>query len=424
DSSADVHPGANETCDNIDNDCNANTLDGISESWYNEPTECGVGECARTGVFICQEGSQFSTCVPGIATEETCDSRDNNCDGTIDEISRNCSDSNNGICGLGAELCSGGEWSGCPLPQQEMCNGKDDDCDGAVDEESKVQFIFNQWQNWGKQAKIDALGIAPVVYADSIEGSPFASGSFIPVNMTYSTTNKNVPGLAIDSGNGYFDVWLWGKNDGITKKAVNVTIYLDGITVKSISNIQGAPYERNRDGKAKFGVPGQDQVWVQSGNQISFVATVSSANDAFRVYYTKSECTSNDADNDGMPDYLDICPSSKTDAAIILDSNNHFADINMNGIFETKKKVENVTCKNVTYKIGKKTYTKLECHKDYIWVIANSDYTLQDTFGCTCSDILAKKPGSDRGQLKYGCAKGTLDDWITEVGYDWGNKKR
>jgi hypothetical protein len=327
-----------------------------------------------------------------------------------------------------AQSCADSDSDGIPDPGCYSINctagnstGCDDNCNGEIDEESKVQFIFNQWQNWGKQSSINLYGVTPYVYADSIAGSPFASGSFVPVNMTYVTTNKNVPGLAIDSGNGYFDIWLWGKNDGITKKAVNVSLYLDGITIKSISNIQGAPYERNRDGKAKFGNPGQDQVWVQSGNTISFVATVSSATDAFRVYYTKTACTNNDADNDGLPDYLDICPASKTDATITLDNNNHFADVNMNGIFETKKRVENVTCKNVTYKIGKKTYTKLECHKDYSWVIASSDYTLQDTFGCTCADILAKKPGSDRGQLRYGCTKGTLDSWIAEVGYGWGS---
>ena len=423
DNSANVHPGAEEACNGVDDDCNANTLDGISESWYNTPTECGVGECASSGVYTCQEGSQFSTCVEGIPTAETCDSRDNNCDGTVDEMTRNCSENYDGICGLGTELCSAGQWSGCPLPQQELCNGKDDNCNGKTDEDSKVQFIFNQWQNWGAQRHINASGIAPVVYADSIAGSPFASGSFVPVNITYTTTNKNVPGLAIDSGLGYFDVWLWGKNDGITKKAVNVTMFLDGITVKSIANIQGAPYEKNRDGKAKFGNPGQDQVWVQSGNMISFVATVSSANDAFRVYYVKSICTNNDADNDTIPDYLDICPDSRTDANIQLDKNNHFADVNMNGIFETKIKTENATCKNVTYRIGSHTYTKKECHKDYIWVIVGSDYTLQDTFGCTCSDILAKKPGSDRGQLKYGCTEGTLESWIAEVGYNWKIKK-
>ena len=392
DNNALINPGAVETCDGIDNDCSAETADGINEPWYNQITSCGIGECQNTGLFTCSNGAKADTCIEGTPAPETCDNKDNNCDGTVDEIIRDCSLNNQGICGEGTQTCITGDWSSCPLPRTELCNGLDDNCNGQTDEDKKLQFIFNQWQNWGKKGDIDQYGIAPYIYADNIAGSPFASGAFVPINAQYVTTNKNVAGLSLDSGNGYFDVWLYGKHDGIQKEAVNVTLYLDGVVVNSIQNLQGAAYEKARDGKAKFGNAGQDQVWVQAGNKISFIATVTNGNDAFRVYYTKVSCINNDADHDSIPDYLDMCQNSISDAGIILNAQK-YADVNNNGVFETKTKQ------------GKNG------------VIVPSIYDLQDTIGCTCRDILASKPGKDNAQYENGCTKGTIENWIEIKGW-------
>ena len=381
-----VHPGVADTCNGVDDDCNANTADGFNEDWYGMQSTCGTGDCIRMGQWACQNGEKTNDCTPGQPTAETCDNRDNNCDGIIDEITQSCALNNQGICALGTQLCSAGQWSDCPAPRTELCNGVDDDCDGSTDEDSKIQITYNAWQNWGKKGDIDLYGIAPYTYADSLAGSPFASGAFIPVNTMYTTANKNVAGLSVDSGVGYFDVWFWGKHDGIQKEAVNATLYLDGIKVTSIQNIQGNAYEKMRDGKAVFGKAGQDQVWVQSGNLISFVATASGNNDAFRVNYVKASCTGNDADQDTIPDYLDVCPNSISDAGIDLEDK-HFADVNGNSVFETVEKK----------------------------AIISSAYTLQDTFGCTCKDILGVKPGADDGQLKHGCTKGTIEKWTTTM---------
>ncbi|GAG11870.1 unnamed protein product, partial [marine sediment metagenome] len=75
-----------EICDSLDNDCDGSTADdGEDEAWYNQPTSCGVGECADTGVLICVAGAQSDTCTPGTPGTEVCDDLDNDCDGLVDE---------------------------------------------------------------------------------------------------------------------------------------------------------------------------------------------------------------------------------------------------------------------------------------------------------------------------------------------------
>lgn len=50
-------------------------------------------------------------------------------------LTRNCSENYVGICAMGTESFSSGEWSGCPTGTDEICqNGLDDDCDGGADE--------------------------------------------------------------------------------------------------------------------------------------------------------------------------------------------------------------------------------------------------------------------------------------------------
>ena len=65
--------------------------------------------------------------------EKTCDNKDNDCDGQVDEsLVRQCSNA----CGTGTEQCRTGQWRGCtaPQPEKEICDQKDSDCDNNIDE--------------------------------------------------------------------------------------------------------------------------------------------------------------------------------------------------------------------------------------------------------------------------------------------------
>jgi PGF-pre-PGF domain-containing protein len=47
---------------------------------------------------------------------------------------RSCAIAHYGVCSSGVETCTNSRWTGCPSPQTETCNRRDDDCDGTVDD--------------------------------------------------------------------------------------------------------------------------------------------------------------------------------------------------------------------------------------------------------------------------------------------------
>ncbi len=70
---------------------------------------------------------------------ETCNAKDDDCDGKVDESLPDIFDgSDTGVCQTGIRSCQGGEWVIVQEridPVEEICeNGLDDDCDGKVDE--------------------------------------------------------------------------------------------------------------------------------------------------------------------------------------------------------------------------------------------------------------------------------------------------
>lgn len=74
--------------------------------------------------------------------KESCNGVDDDCDGYLDNMPgtnqplvQTCKND----CGTGLKLCDGGQWKACdaPSPTAETCNGRDDDCDGEIDEGAK-----------------------------------------------------------------------------------------------------------------------------------------------------------------------------------------------------------------------------------------------------------------------------------------------
>jgi Putative metal-binding motif len=147
DSSANVHPGARETCDGNDEDC-----DGIADNNASvNATSCevGVGKCKRgDGVFVCRDGKEAcegQAAMPMQSDAPMCDGQDWDCDGVVDREHR-CActksqpmDCNQGDCNPVTVLCEGGTWD-CPPAEKKRSYRQDADEDGFCRDGASMTF--------------------------------------------------------------------------------------------------------------------------------------------------------------------------------------------------------------------------------------------------------------------------------------------
>ncbi len=140
---------AAETCNGDDDDCDTR----VDEGDPGGGARCGrdpQGEC-RGGLTVCRNGA--IACDGEInPLAETCDGRDNDCDGTID-------DGNPGggeICAQGMDACTSsirrcqGGMLTCIIqstPQRETCDQVDNDCDTRTDEDFVLATDVNHCGN-------------------------------------------------------------------------------------------------------------------------------------------------------------------------------------------------------------------------------------------------------------------------------------
>ncbi len=103
----------------------------------------------------------------------------------------------------------------------------------------------------------------------------------------------------------------------------------------------------------------------------------------FSFSISKGNC---DADKDGVEDALDLCADTKTSDSMVSLNPNHF--MVQNFVWVTNAGSNNTP------------------------VIQPATFTIKDTLGCSCEQILAGKPGNNWWELKFWCTKGTMDNFI------------
>jgi hypothetical protein len=151
------HPGEAETCNGIDEDCDAMIDETVIVTYTVDADRDGHGS-AQSGaetVQACQAPAGFAEstddCDDAVGSihpgaYDRCDEAmvDDDCSGTPNDPPGGCActtgDSRGcplpGVCGTGTQTCTGGVWAECSiLPSDEICaNGVDEDCDGAADD--------------------------------------------------------------------------------------------------------------------------------------------------------------------------------------------------------------------------------------------------------------------------------------------------
>jgi hypothetical protein len=220
-----IHPGAIETCNYVDDDCDGVIDDG-------NPTQkvggCGpeTAECLPAEWACVHDPKTYTfevVCVtPKFQVQETCDEADNDCDGETDEafaeLGLACDGPDVDACLYGTYGCaedglgvSCGEESSVDLA--EICDAEDNDCDGEPDEDLAwhgvpLGAICDGVGQCGKGVVVCSAAFAPT--CSSNPDGPFPQAKTEACNGQ----DDDCDGLT-DEGFAYQDLAVGAECDGI-----------------------------------------------------------------------------------------------------------------------------------------------------------------------------------------------------------------
>lgn len=194
DTNASIYPGAAESCDGVDNNCNGSIDEGFVTTFYYDGDKDGYGQtslsiraCSAPVGYVSAGGDcndQDASIHPGV--NDTCDGKDNDCDAAIDENPdktwyRDADSDGYGSASSTTKACtvpSGYVASSSDCNDSsasinpaatEVCDGVDNDCDQSTDEG------FSTATTWFYDGDRDGYGVESTsVYTTCPSGATWA----------------------------------------------------------------------------------------------------------------------------------------------------------------------------------------------------------------------------------------------------------
>ncbi|MEN9949187.1 MAG: hypothetical protein RL106_2010, partial [Bacteroidota bacterium] len=259
DASATVYPGATETCNTIDDDCDGTTDEGVQTTFYADADSDTYGDLATTTSACsapvgyvsnstdCNDAS--ATVYPGAA--ETCNTIDDDCDGSTDEGAQTTfyADADNDTYGdvatttlacsvpagysVNSTDCDDSE-AGVNPGATETCNSIDDDCDGSTDEGVQTTFYADaDSDTYGDLATTTSACTAPAGYVSNSTDCNDASAAVNPgATETCNSIDDNCSGTS-DEG---VSTTYYEDNDNDTYGSATSTVQACTLPVGYVTN--------------------------------------------------------------------------------------------------------------------------------------------------------------------------------------------
>ena len=157
----DAHPGADERCDGVDDDCDGDVdVDAVdATAWYPDRDQDGYGD-GYDAEYACEQPAGYVATAddcddrdyrvyPGAPEDDCTDPTDYNCDGSVTYEDRD---------GDGVPACQDCD-DRLPFVYPgavELCNALDDDCDGTRDDnaaDAQTLYVDGDGDGWGDAAE-------------------------------------------------------------------------------------------------------------------------------------------------------------------------------------------------------------------------------------------------------------------------------